>query len=192
MDFLSQETWKFLNTFAPWLSAVGTISAVITSLYLSRKDRIVNLEIMADCRFIGQIGDNQIFNSTDDSQDDGVPDALVVYITNIGHREAVVDRIFWKWGIFNKKYAFQNIMKNVWTSELPKRIKDGEIAHYCFPKSSEYGWVKNNGVQFVGRFPWLESFFIKVIVKTSIGKDFEARIGPLARRMIVEEARKRA
>lgn len=187
MDFLSQETWKFLNTFAPWLSAVGTISAVITSLYLSRKDRIVNLEIIADCRFIEQMGNNQLFISTDDS-----PDALVVYITNIGHREAVVNSIFWKWGIFKKKYAIQNIMENMWTSEFPKRIKDGEIAHYCFPKSSEYDWVKNNGVNFVGRFPWLESFFIKVIVKTSIGKDFEARIGPLARRMIIEEARKRA
>jgi len=26
--------WELINTFAPWFSAIGTISAVVVSLYL--------------------------------------------------------------------------------------------------------------------------------------------------------------
>ena len=33
------EEWKYINTFAPWLSAIGTISAVMVSLFLARKDK---------------------------------------------------------------------------------------------------------------------------------------------------------
>ena len=38
--FLPDEnTWKFINTFAPWFSAIGTLAAVSTSLYLAFADR---------------------------------------------------------------------------------------------------------------------------------------------------------
>jgi hypothetical protein len=37
-----RETWKFLNTFAGWVSAAATFTAVVTSLYLARRsDRVV-------------------------------------------------------------------------------------------------------------------------------------------------------
>lgn len=32
-----QETWRFINSFAPWLAARGTLAAVIVSLYLARR-----------------------------------------------------------------------------------------------------------------------------------------------------------
>jgi len=32
-ELVETETWKFINTFAPWFSAIGTILAVVTSLY---------------------------------------------------------------------------------------------------------------------------------------------------------------
>ncbi len=34
MEFLglSEETWKFINSFADWFAAIGTLAAVVTSL----------------------------------------------------------------------------------------------------------------------------------------------------------------
>jgi len=34
-DQMNRETWQFINTFAPWFSALGTIFAVIISLRLA-------------------------------------------------------------------------------------------------------------------------------------------------------------
>jgi hypothetical protein len=39
LSFFDRETWTFVNSFAPWLSAIGTLAAVITSLYLATADR---------------------------------------------------------------------------------------------------------------------------------------------------------
>ena len=33
------DTWTFVNSFAPWLSAVGTLAAVVFSLYITLADR---------------------------------------------------------------------------------------------------------------------------------------------------------
>ena len=50
MDLMSQKTWRFINTFAPWLSALGTITAVLVALYLARMDRRIQLEVSAGHR----------------------------------------------------------------------------------------------------------------------------------------------
>lgn len=48
---VDEETWKFINTFAPWLSAIGsTLSAVATSLWLAQRDRRVKLSVRASLR----------------------------------------------------------------------------------------------------------------------------------------------
>jgi hypothetical protein len=36
---IDQDRWNFINSFAPWLSAVGTLAAVFMSLYLAFADR---------------------------------------------------------------------------------------------------------------------------------------------------------
>lgn len=43
--YLSVEEWKFINSFAPWLSAIGTLLAVSVSLYLSYSTRKIALNI---------------------------------------------------------------------------------------------------------------------------------------------------
>lgn len=50
------EFWKFINTFAPWLSALGTIAAVVVSLYLARRDKSIRLEVSAGHRLLATPG----------------------------------------------------------------------------------------------------------------------------------------
>jgi hypothetical protein len=53
---LDQETWRFINTFAPWLSAAGTVTAVAVSLYLARQDRRVRLSVNASIWILQTLG----------------------------------------------------------------------------------------------------------------------------------------
>jgi hypothetical protein len=68
------ETWKFINTFAPWVSAIGTIAAVITSLYLAIRDYKIRLKV-----------DN--FEATVSFHHNNEhPNFQVLHITNVGSR----------------------------------------------------------------------------------------------------------
>lgn len=53
---MDKQTWQFINTFASWLSALGTISAVIVSLYLATKNRRLDLKVTATQKSLVQIG----------------------------------------------------------------------------------------------------------------------------------------
>lgn len=95
---MTVETWKFINTFAPWFSALGSISAVIVALYMARRDKKVRLEVSIGHRLIlGQGVNNQ------------PPNFVMITITNIGHREAQISNLTWRTGIFRRSYAVQII-----------------------------------------------------------------------------------
>jgi hypothetical protein len=85
-----EETWKFINTFAPWLSAVGTISAVITSLYLARKSRRIHLKVDAGLRTLVQQGSP-------------AKEYVAITVVNRGDRAATIQSIGWKIGFFRKR-----------------------------------------------------------------------------------------
>jgi multisubunit Na+/H+ antiporter MnhE subunit len=78
MDFF-RETWQFINSFSPWLSAVGTIIAVIVALYLARLDKRIRLRVSAGHRLVFSAGASIPEN----------PDEyLVINIVNSGYRTA--------------------------------------------------------------------------------------------------------
>ena len=49
---MGKDTWEFINSFAPWLAAFGTVAAVIVSLYLARTDKRIRLAIYEGVRII--------------------------------------------------------------------------------------------------------------------------------------------
>ena len=90
---LDQETWRFINSFAPWLAAIGTVVAVITALYLARKEARIQLNVRALIRC-------EVIPGTDLGPG---PNYLSVEVSNVGRRAATVTHIYWKTGIFQKK-----------------------------------------------------------------------------------------
>ena len=51
-----RQLWTFINSFADWLSALGTIGAVIVALYLARKDARITLRVVSGLRVIVERG----------------------------------------------------------------------------------------------------------------------------------------
>ncbi len=165
MTKFDPDTWRFINSFAPWLSALGTMAAVITSLYFARKDKRVRLEVSAGHRIIISQGASKPF-----------PEVLNIRIVNIGHRDVQLTNIGWKVGIFKKRFSVQTTIQDRISSQLPIRLKDGEEANYYIPFNTEPTRWAESFRKMLHPFPKLQVRFIKIIAHTSIGKKFESSI----------------
>ena len=76
-----QTTWLFINSFAPWLAALGTVASVIVSLYLALRASRSDIRV-----FICII---QLFDSD--------PKEKLLQISAVNHsRKAVVKTIMWR------------------------------------------------------------------------------------------------
>lgn len=173
---MDRATWEFINSFAPWIAAVGTLAAVIVSLYLARQDRRIRLDVYAGIRIL-----------TLPLIDGKFPEYLVFHIVNISRREAQVKGISWMCN-FHKVRVLHNPLKDGLSSELPIKLRDGEEANFFHPlKNSSY--LDDIAKAYLSRYPRLLSYFIKIEVSTSVGVDFKVRIEKNLRERLVQTAK---
>jgi hypothetical protein len=171
----TQDTWRFINSFAPWFSALGTISAVLLAIHLARRDKTLRLEVSAGHRLIVTPGTPGPW-----------PEYLSINIVNVGHREAQITNIGWKVGVLRKQHAIQTTINDGMSSPIPVRLRDGEEAKYLIPLNERTNWLEDFGTKMLTPLPWLQVRFIRVQVFTSIGKTFEAPIEPGLQKMLRE------
>ena len=115
-----KETWRFINTFAPWLSAVGTLAAVATSLWLAQRDRRIRLAVRASLRIQFIRGGGP-----------GHGDRLVsVNVINRGRRAATVSGIGWRLGLLKRR---EFLVPDYQGTTLPAKLEDGDEAAFLFP-----------------------------------------------------------
>jgi hypothetical protein len=128
---MDRETWLFINTFADWLAALGTLAAVITSLYLARKSDRITLELRVGIRNVGFITARPI--TTADPQ---VPPKLFwICVTNIGRRRARITILYWKPVPWRKRGVVFVPPRNQYSSAFPIVLTDREEAIYAWPLS---------------------------------------------------------
>lgn len=176
MDWGNPETWKFINTFAPWLAATGTISAVFTSLYLARIDRRVRLEISAGIRLM-----------LSQRAEPPYPELLNIRVINVGRRDAQVTHVGWSVGIFRKQHAVQTVINDGISSPLPVRLKDGEEANYYIPLDERTDWINSFATKMVGHTcPSFQVRFVKLQIFTSSGAKFQTRVEKGLRERLVQ------
>lgn len=164
MDTLYVSTQKtFWDSLPTWLSAIGTLFAVITSLYLSRKgDRLKALIIIADPPY-----DKTIWIS----------------ITNIGHRSFTLNGhgiMTWK---SKKALSFlvecQTLAmdKTVKTSTaMPVIINEGESVSIRFPWNEFEKLINNIYNKPSKYFKKLIIHSMKYFIYTSQGKIMSTRL----------------
>lgn len=153
-----KDFWSFLNSFAPWLSALGTVSAVLVSLWLARRDYKVRLKIYV---YI-----NSFLNENKENLE-----YLAIEIFNIGRREVQISGIVWQIGCLRKRHLVQFIIKNSISSSLPIKLKDGEAASYYLPLDN---WIKSEAVKLTHNITELN--FIRLQVTTTVQDIFTTKI----------------
>jgi hypothetical protein len=119
----TQDDWRFINSFSGWLSAIGTLLAVIVSLYLSRQDSRIRLRVHVGIDKIEATGLKGLVAA--DS-----PDYLVITVTNVGRRPATVVSPNWKSRLVPRKALFQLPGAPQLSDRIPIELPDGGIANF--------------------------------------------------------------
>jgi hypothetical protein len=170
---MSDLDWEFINSFAPWFSAIGTILAVILSLYYATRDRKIQLKVGAHRAVLVK-----------EAFENRCTEYMIVTITNCGPRTATITGVFWQYFPLCNKF-YRPIDENEgYSSKLPSKIEDGEqlLFYYVLSKNSINELYKT-----IGAFPKLKLFFMKVRIETSIGKAFTKRADFFLRRLLMKK-----
>jgi hypothetical protein len=176
---MDRETWKFINTFAPWLSALGTLVAVIVSLYLSRSIRRPKLRVSATHMVV-----------IDSLPAGAHSNYLNIRATNIGHRPVNISNVGWRCGFFSKQYALQVVIGSPLSSPLPTRLEDSQEASWFVPLDLEDGWATRFAREFLLPYPRWRIMWVRVQIITSVGKTFEANIAKSLRDTLLKECKR--
>jgi hypothetical protein len=81
--------WNFINSFSGWLSAIGTLLAVVVSLWLARRDYRIRVKASVGIRKV--LFERKIYQTLEEE-----PDFLIISVTNIGRRVVTVVGLLWK------------------------------------------------------------------------------------------------
>lgn len=176
-----QDTWRFINTFAPWFSAFGTVSAVIVSLYLARRSARPTIRVSA--AIVQTIPSGQLVSG----------EFFQIRVVNPGFREVTVSGIMWKqlgWRRQNKQTYVVFPPADPYSTRLPAKLEYGDQAHFFFP---------------VDTFPKLgkhllatltessaSSFRLRMLrvgVYASTGEEFMTSLEPSVRKWLVNQAK---
>ena len=86
---LTNLNWNFINRVSGLLTAIGTLSAVIVSLWLALRDSRIRLKV--------HVGIRKIFFERKIYEHPGLePDFLDIAVTNVGRRVVTVTGLLWK------------------------------------------------------------------------------------------------
>ncbi len=172
---LDRSTWEFINTFAPWFAAFGTFLAVVTSLYLAGRDRVIHLAVNAGIRTIVLPGQTIASGQ----------DVVSISVTNVGYRAAAITGIFWKAGVI-QSHIFHQVPPS--SPQLPCKLSDGDEVAFLFTMQQFKDGVAPIIESLAGR--WSATFHARSIragVYTSIGKRFTTIIEKRLQQWFVDQ-----
>ena len=149
------------NAIGTWVAGIGTLSAVIVSLYLSSRSQRLNVKAHAGLRLIF-------------AGDGSPPDELVeIGIVNHGDRTVVIKSVGWKIGRGkNARYCLQ-LLSGAMTDQYPKQLVHGESASFQVSFNVTPDWVKVFATGFLrGTSPY-QLKTLRALIHTSLGQTIE-------------------
>lgn len=118
---IGKAQWDFINSFANWLSAIGTLAAVWVALYLANRAARPNIQLSVGHRIVLEAGTKEL-----------IPEYVMFKVVNAGDRPVRITQIGWKVGLFRKRYAVQ-MYETLASSKLPVDLSHGQEASWMIP-----------------------------------------------------------
>ena len=161
-------TLQELDVLGTWVAGLGTLLAVIVSLYLARTLGRIKLRVVVGERKIITQGSTE------------TPDVVTVLVTNCSQRPARVTHISWQIG-FRKKKNFIQMFNSPGYETLPKMLNEGEEGHFVVPyktHGNDEDWDKSIAQDLLedSALPRLYISTLRCIVSTSIGQQFKVKV----------------
>ncbi|MCR4291965.1 MAG: hypothetical protein NUV76_03705 [Candidatus Kuenenia sp.] len=164
MNPTTLQLWSVIGT---WLAAIGTVGAVVTSLWLAFRQNKIKLKVSAE--YI-----RQKVTGHDETRD-----CCFIKVVNAGPNPAKISYISWqvhRW--FKKKYIQQDV--NLLKSDtISKYLIKGDEANYFIyfnEKIGDYNWIASFLKNMVGEDSQKLIRSLKVIVHTSFGQSFTRKV----------------
>jgi hypothetical protein len=133
---MDQETWRFINTFAPWAAALGTFTAAFIALHLARKGNRIALDVQAGIRKeFRMAGSSQpvLFRvGVKIPSDENAPRLVWIHVTNVGRRSATITHLFFR-PAWMKRGIFITPPRRTYSTGFPITLDDGKFADYAWP-----------------------------------------------------------
>ncbi len=161
---IGKAEWELYNSFSNWLSAIGTLAAVIVSLHLARRSGRPRASVSVGHRLVITPGDKR-----------KPPEVIVFRIVNTGDRTIRVTNIGWRIGLRKKRHAIQLYDENQ-SSLMLVELAHGQEASWTVPLDAhEEPWFQSFSNKMMKPNLWLSCATIKAQFHTSIGEVFMAR-----------------
>lgn len=160
---IGKAQWEMINSFANWLAAVGTVAAVIVSLYLASRNTH-KAQLSCGLRILIGPGSEEPY-----------PEYVVFRVVNHGDRLLRVTQIGWRSGLWKKRYAIQ-LYEETMSSKLPVDLEHGQEAQWFIPTNvAGEPWPSYFSRAALLPHYRLACFTLRAQAHTSIGKIFEAK-----------------
>jgi hypothetical protein len=180
---LDQDTWRFINTFAPWMSAFGTLAAVVTSLYLARRTDRIRLKLDIGIRILSVQGAGPGHGTQ----------LVFLCVTNIGRRTATVTHLYWKPVPWRKSGILWIAPQNIYSSVFPITLADGQSANYASPlEDFRQNFSSHAKTHFAGVAGAVRLHLTRMCVGTSTGEVFRTKLEEPLRKLFRGMARRKA
>ena len=194
------ETWKFINTFAPWLAAIGTLVAARTALKLARRETSMLVRMSCKLQLADLTGDTVQTIASEAVQDGRLgPDygyesanltEIVSFdIVNVGHRPVAVNSVYWKlkvpWKSVYLDFFFEEI-----SSAIPEELKEyGKKASYRMTLEQFESFLPGRIVQnYTRRMEQrIVAGSVRAGCKTTVGENFEVKIDRALRQRLADK-----
>lgn len=167
---LDEETLRILEVIGVWVASIGTVAAVIVSLWLARRDGTIRLQIsVSPVLHVGSVTG-------------AMTEYVEIKVLNVGLRKAQVNGIGWHSGLLRRgpcpRKRYLQLPGKPPSSTLPVELSDGQTAVFLLPKHLDRGvsWYSDflPGVADT----WLRRRTLRILAWTSAGKVFSARPSP--------------
>ncbi len=166
-DMPDQDTWQFINSFAPWLAAIGTVAAVITSLYIALRQERIKIKVRATLQILLVQGEGPGHGA----------EYIGFDVTNLGGRTATVTHLFWRTGIFKKRQYVWIPPENPFSGQIPAKLEDGDRVSFMLEVDTFDSYAKEHMKEALSGWGSLKPRFVRAGVLTSTGGRFESRVG---------------
>lgn len=164
MDPIKLQLWNVIGT---WIASIGTVSAVIVSLWLSYTKGKLNLQVQAGHRLVVTPGI------------ENMPEYCSIRVVNAGDKPANITHVGWETGWFKNKGYFHQMFGTPGFDEVPKLIYEGQVANFMVPlrlDNDEEDWIVKFPKSLAGEKGNIRRIKgVRLVVTTSVGQIFKVR-----------------
>ena len=166
---MDRDILQLWNVIGTWVASIGTVGAVITSLWLAYHQGKVKLKINAGERLVITRGSNE------------KPRYCHIGIVNIGNKPAKVINIGWsvRRNIWKKKVSMIQLFGFPESANVPVTLQEGEDATFLVPyryRGNDDDWIVDFPKKLVGNEKHEIIKSLKVWVHTSSGQSFRTKV----------------